>query len=154
MNRENYARLNCEKQGMETWLPRMEVLGKGKLQPVFPGYLFVRPGDKWARLRSTYGVVDIVSSNGEPTFVPKAVLKALRKFETRDGLFVFPDERDPQPGDVVEIKIGAWKSHFGVYNGTTAQGRLKVLLEFMSQPIVLEFSRRSSLRVRDDVRLV
>jgi transcription antitermination factor NusG len=155
VNRENYARLNCEKQGMETWLPRTHGgPGRGKLVPVFPGYLFVRPGDRWARLRGTYGVVDVVGVAGEPTFVPKAVLKALRKFESPDGVYVFPDERQPKPGEVVEIQIGPWKSHFGVYNGTTAQGRLKVLLEFMSQPIVLEFSRQRSIRVRDDVKLI
>lgn len=153
-NRENYARLNCEKQGMETWLPRMEVLGRGKLQPVFPGYLFVRPGTQWARLRGTYGVIDVVGVGGEPTYVPKAVMRALRKFETKDGLYRFPDERDPKPGDVVEIQIGAWKSHFGVYKGTTALGRLQVLLHFMNQPVVLEFSRQRSVKVRDDVRLV
>src|SRR6202012_2357550 len=45
--RENWAAVNCRNQAMETWLPRTSQPGKGKLQPVFPGYLFVRPGDQW-----------------------------------------------------------------------------------------------------------
>lgn len=153
--RENWARINCENQAMETWLPRTSQIGKGKLVPVFPGYLFVRPGDRWPKLRSTYGVLDIVSNGGVPLYVPKAVMRALRKNVDEDGLFRLPkDTRDPEKGDVVEIQIGPWKNHFGVYDGMSASGRNRVLLEFMGQDIVLEFSRKRSIKTRDDVKLI
>lgn len=152
--RENWARINCENQAMETWLPRVSLPGHGKLQPVFPGYLFVRPGDQWPRLRSTYGVLEIVSNAGQPLYVPKDVMRALRKNEDGEGLFRLPDRKDPVTGDVVEIQIGPWKKHFGVYDGMSASGRSRVLLQFMGQDVVLEFSRRHSIAVRDDVKLV
>jgi transcription antitermination factor NusG len=147
--RENWARLNCEKQAMETWYPRCAMPGKGKLQPVFPGYIFVKPGDKWRSLRSTYGVLEIVMQGDAPQFVPRAVMQALKKQEDADGVWRLPTHKDPEQGDLVEIKIGAWKNHLGVYDGLSPSGRSRVLLEFLSQEIVLEFSRRDSIEVRE-----
>jgi len=152
--RENWAAVNCQNQAMETWLPRTSQPGKGKLVPVFPGYLFVRPGDRWPKLRSTYGVLEIVSNAGQPLYVPKAIMRALRKNEDGDGLFRLPKETDPVKGGVVEIQIGPWKNHFGVYDGMSASGRNRVLLSFMGQDVVLEFSRKHSIKARDDVTLI
>lgn len=141
LGRENWARINCENQAMETYLPRCQLPGNGKLQAVFPGYLFVRPGDRWKKLSNTFGVIDIVSIDGRPQFVPKAVMKWLRGREDEEGIFTLPRQRSPEQGETVEIKIGAWKNTLGVYDGLSPEGRSRVLVEFMGKMISLEFDK-------------
>ena len=144
---ENWARVNCEQQAMETYCPRFQAPGKGKLQPVFPGYLFVIPGDRWRQLRNTYGVLDIVMRDGRPEYVPKDVIKALKRMEGKDGIVTLPEQRTPAVGELVEIKTGAWTGTRGVYIGRNARGRMEIEIEFLTKRIVLEFSRATSIEV-------
>lgn len=133
---------------METYLPRCYQPGKAKLSPVFPGYLFVKPSDKWRALRNTYGVADIVMRGESPDFVPKDVIRSLRKCEDDEGIFRFPRQRKPNVGEAVEIRIGAWKGHLGVYNGQDPNERSLVLLKFMGSVITLKFVRPESIEVQ------
>lgn len=144
---ENWARVNCEQQAMKTYLPRYQAPGKGTLQPVFPGYLFVVPGDRWRSLRSTYGVLDIVMRDGKPEFVPKDVIKALRRSEGKDGIIELPGQRPPKKQEIVEIKTGAWTGTRGVYIGKDKRGRLCVEIAFLNNKIVLVFTRAQSIEV-------
>lgn len=146
---ENWAKKNCEQQGMQTYLPQCQVAGKARLQAVFPGYLFVLPGDKWRSLRNTYGVLDIVMRGEGPDFVPRDVIRSLRKCEDSEGIFRFPNQRRPEIGESVRIQIGAWKGHLGVYNGQDPQERSRVLLKFMGQLIELKFRREASIEVEN-----
>lgn len=148
--RENWAEINCRQQAMETYCPRCLQPGKGKLTAVFPGYLFVRPGNALPSLRSTKGVLSIVMRGDHPDWVPKNVLKELRKMEDEEGIFVLPKQRPPELGEHVEIQIGAWKNHIAVYDGQSPEGRHRALLEFMGREIALEFKRVASLQVVKD----
>ncbi len=144
---ENWAALNCKQQAIETWNPRVMVPGRGTPQPLFPGYLFVLPGDKWRKLSNTYGVLDIVMMGGAPAHVPKAVIKSLRKMADKDGIVTLPRQRKPEKGEPVEIKFGAWQGFEGLYDGLSPQGRIRVLLKFMGKEVVLFFNRQSSVQV-------
>ncbi len=134
---------------MTVYLPRCVRPGTAKLVPVFPGYLFVRPGDDWPKLRNTYGIIDIIMQGDRPAYVPKEVLKYLRSREDKDGVFVLPRQRKPQEGEQVEIKFGPFKNHLGVYNGLSPEGRSRVLVEFMQQTIRLEFGKAHHLETLD-----
>lgn len=152
LGRERWAEKNCQQQAMETYLPRCQVPGRGTPQAVFPGYLFVKPGDRWKQLSNTYGVIDIITIDGRPQYVPKDVMKWLRKQHDADGLFVLPRHRKPERGEPVEIQLGAWKSHIGVYDGLSPSGRTMVLLEFMGRSVHLYFNRVSSVRVVNEIK--
>jgi transcription antitermination factor NusG len=147
---ENWASANCRQQEMETWLPRYHIPNRGKPAPLFPGYIFVRPNDQWRALRNTYGVIDIVMrGDGAPEYVPKVVMKELRKRADKDGIVTLPHQRTPKKGERVQIKVGAFQECFGLYDGLTPDGRIRVLMEFMSQVVTLEFRRVTSIAVID-----
>lgn len=144
---ENWAALNCKQQDMETFLPRYMEPGSGVPRALFPGYLFVRPNDRWKKLRNTYGVIDIVMMGDKPDFVPKAVMATLRKNVDKEGIVTLPRQRKPALGESVEIQIGAWKGFTGLYDGLDAAGRIRVLLKFMGRGVALTFNRQTSIQV-------
>jgi transcription antitermination factor NusG len=121
--------------------------GSGVPRALFPGYLFVRPLDRWRKLRSTYGVIDIVSRGDQPEYVPKAVMTALRRNADKQGIVTLPKQRKPEMGEAVEIKIGAWQGFKGLYDGLDDQGRIQVLLSMFGRNVVLKFKRQSSIQV-------
>jgi transcription antitermination factor NusG len=139
LGRENWARVNCENQAMETYLPRCQLPGNGKLQAVFPGYLFVRPGDRWKKLTNTLGVINIVTVEGRPQYVPRATMQWLKGQQDDEGIFVLPRQRPPEIGEHVEIKHGPWKNTLAIYDGLSPEGRSRVLIEFMGKIVRLEF---------------
>lgn len=144
---ENWAAQNCRQQDMETFLPRHMEPGSGVPKALFPGYLFVRPGDRWQKLRSTYGVLDVLTRGDRPEYVPKAVMRALRNNADKDGIVTLPKQRKPELGESVEIQIGAWKGFAGLYDGLDPEGRIRVLLSMFGRDVVLTFKRYSSVQV-------
>jgi transcription antitermination factor NusG len=84
---------------------------------------------------------------GEPDYVPKAIMKALRSNVDKDGIVTLPRQRKPEKGEAVEIKIGAWQGFTGLYDGLNDQGRIRVLLSFMGRQVALEFKRFQSIQV-------
>lgn len=146
---ENWAAQNCKQQDIETWNPRCYEPGNGKPIALFPGYLFARPGDKLHKLRNTFGVIDVLMMGGEPDYVPKAIMKALRANADAEGIVTLPGQRKPKMNERVQIKIGAWKGFEGLYDGLDREGRIKVLMEFMGKPVKLTFRRYSSVEVID-----
>lgn len=144
---ENYAAGECRNQDMETWLPRYYEPGKGVPTALFPGYLFVRPGDKWRSLRNTYGVIDIVMMGDKPDYMPSIVLKALRRNADKDGIVTLPKQRPPIKGERVQIKIGAWQGFEGLYDGLDPEGRIAVLFSMFGKTITLKFKRQTSIEV-------
>lgn len=121
--------------------------GSGVPRALFPGYLFVRPNERWKKLRSTYGVLDIVMMGDKPDFVPKAVMRALRNNIDKDGLVTLPRQRKPELGEAVEIKIGAWSGFTGLYDGLDDAGRIRVLLSMFGREVALTFKRYTSVQV-------
>lgn len=115
--------------------------------PLFPGYLFAKPGHKISKLRNTYGVIDIVMMGGKPDYVPTAIMKALRMNADEEGIVTLPAQRKPEKGERVQIKIGAWKGFEGLYDGLNPEGRIRILLEFMGKPVELLFRKQTSVEV-------
>jgi transcription antitermination factor NusG len=121
--------------------------GSGVPKALFPGYLFVRPGHRFNKLRSTYGVIDVITRGDKPEYVPKAVMKALRSNADKDGLVTLPRQRKPEKGEAVEIQIGAWKGFTGLYDGLDGTGRNRVLLSMFGREVVLTYNRLASIQV-------
>lgn len=146
---ENYARLNAERQGYQVYLPRWQPRGVGRLAAWFPGYMFVRiDGMPWAPLRSTYGVMDIITG-----IVPPKALKTLRDLQNDEGIIRSPEqrERDEQdkltrtklsPGDQVTGTRGAFKGIDAVYKGVNPDHRIDIVLTMMGHPVTVTVDRK------------
>ena len=77
-NSSHYATQNLERQGFQTFLPKMEITNrKGnkfvvKNVYVFPGYIFVYFNPhiiSWTKINSTYGVSKILTFNKKPAVI-------------------------------------------------------------------------------------
>jgi transcriptional antiterminator RfaH len=137
-------------QGFEAYYPRLRVHPVNprsrKLQPYFPGYLFVQ-ADLEAVGVSVFQwmphTLGLVSFGGEPAIVPENLIPAIRQRvdeinaaggETLDGLKV---------GDWVQISDGPFKGYEAIFDarlpGTV---RVRVLLEFLGSrrklPVILD----------------
>lgn len=140
--RENYAKGNLTRQGFEVFYPRCLPKGRGQLEPLFRTYIFVRIIDQWLKIESTYGVQGILKRDGVPTRVPLKVIKGLKALANADGVVEFETTRKLIHGESLIIQKGAFKGHVMIYDGETAEGRVRALFSFMGSKQVIEFNRR------------
>ena len=84
---------NLERQGFETFFPRMKTTIKkekffiNKYSPVFPGYMFVGIDNKnsnWAKINNTYGVVKVLFFNEKASHITNDIILTLKnRYETK-----------------------------------------------------------------------
>jgi len=142
-----------EDRVLEVFLPQVTQTRRGKdgarteMQPLFPGYLFVRPNpketdpdesDKAAlnprTINRTPGVVRVVALGDQPQPMDAAVVDAIRqqveKLDDQGGLPQHPYK----PGDPVRLTRGPLQGLEAVFQGPMKPiQRVQVLLEFLGQ---------------------
>lgn len=136
---------NLEKQGVEAWVPRIREK-PGRLEPLFPGYVFWRVSPQWSHVRSTIGVAHVIMSGDKPGLVPREVMRQLYKDHGPRG-YIDPIDPVLKSGDGVQVSSGPFVRAKGVYIHAKPGGRAKVLLSFMGQDVELEVSRSSVTKV-------
>ncbi len=142
----NEARVLCHltRKTIPTFLPLMEVIRRYRyrrvvrLEPLFPGYLFVRlermdhnPG-RWDAVRWAPGVKSILGLEGEPLPVPDPVVDAIR---TRMGElgFVRPGLRFG-PNARVFVRHGPLAGLEAIFERPlSGSGRVLVLMHLLGQ---------------------
>jgi transcriptional antiterminator RfaH len=133
---EGRALENLLRQGFECHLPtiRVQKRSKGELawrrEPLFPRYLFLKPGPDSApleRVRSTFGMAGLVRFAGMPARVGEALIEELKRLGEgiRDALF--------HPGDLVRLADGPLSGLTGIFERDDGEARAIVLLEFLSR---------------------
>ncbi|OHY79854.1 transcription/translation regulatory transformer protein RfaH [Marinobacter sp. AC-23] len=128
---------NLQNQRIDCFYPKVQVekirAGKrvSKLEPLFPGYLFVHLSEKdpaWAKLRSTRGVLRIVSFCNKPAFIADDIIQvikdSLRQVEERGGI---------KSGEKVDIDDGPFKGLNAVFQSYDGDERAIVLITFMQK---------------------
>lgn len=90
-NSYDLAIRNLERQGFQTFLPKMKVTIKkenkfiNKDVFVFPGYIFVSVDlhkSDWSKINSTYGVLKLLAFNNKPSEIHNDLILALKnKYE-------------------------------------------------------------------------
>lgn len=136
---------NLGNQGFEVFHPVLEVQRKrrGKLEwisePLFPYYLFIRldrVASNWRPIRSTRGVLKIVSFGDQPLPVADALIETLRRHgsEARDTTanVYF------RAGEMVEITEGPFKDLRAVFATHHGEERAVVLLNLLQRQQRLE----------------
>ena len=136
--------------GLEVFSPRLRLeqttirgVIKQVIEPVFPGYLFVRCDidENLNQIRHTAGVSGMVSFGGRIPQVPAEVLEDLRNsFGVEEILNL---QKEPSPGDGVTLSGGAFGGMQAVVlRSMPARRRVQVLLEILGRPTPIEVDRR------------
>ena len=98
-------------------------------QPLFPGYLFInlcRVNDSWHSIRSTRGVLRLVTFADQPLAVPDGIIEDLRaRLATVEGKPLF------QKGEPVTLIQGPFKDLDAVFCKADGEERAIVLLNLL-----------------------
>jgi transcriptional antiterminator RfaH len=129
---ERRAAANLTAWGVETFLPRMrqsraqQDTTPDDVTAMFPRYLFARfdVSHYAAKVRYTRGVAGIVGFGEFATPVDDSIIAMIRSRTAPDGIL---QEREPMPGELVEIVGGPLRSLVGVFERELS-GRSRVLI--------------------------
>jgi transcriptional antiterminator RfaH len=140
---EAVAQLNLERQGYETYLPRLlqRVLWRQqrreRVVPLFPRYLFLRLDSGRQTLspvRSTAGVATVVRFGAEFAIVPDPVVGDLRsRADPATGLHRLSDAIKLVRGSAVQIVASAFDGLEGIFERTAGGDRVVVLLALLGR---------------------
>ena len=129
---------NLERQGFETFLPKMQITKKIKNKflikttHVFPGYMFVCFDPRtitWTKINSTYGVSKILAFNKKPSEISSELILELK---TRYEISSHPMQKEElQKGDAIKFHIGPFADLIAKVESVDENNRIWVLLETM-----------------------
>ena len=132
------AEQHLTQQGYVCFLPVVQVerikRGKRVLQTeaLFPNYLFIHLSsvdDNWAPIRSTRGVLRLVSFGANPIAVPEALIERLKQRVAQT-----PCLSELQQGDAVHVNIGPYSGIDAVFMAFDGAERIIILLNLLNQP--------------------
>jgi transcriptional antiterminator RfaH len=144
VNAEAKACLHLRNQGFGTYLPRyMRRRSHARRvelvpTPLFPRYLFVefdREVVRWRAIRSTVGVSGLVTHGDVPTPVPVGIVEGIMAREDEHGMVPVASTQRFAPGDKVEILDGALEGLTALFEGTTDQQRVILLLDLLGRQV-------------------
>jgi transcriptional antiterminator RfaH len=142
---EDRANHHVERQGFETFLPRMievsQVSGRRveRESKMFPGYLFVRVVDQWRCLLGTIGVCDVIRFGEGPALLRDEVVAELRERADRDGLVrVAPPAARFAVGQRVRVVEGPFTGLMGCVELNLAHDRVRVMLDMFRRAVRVE----------------
>lgn len=132
---------NLTRQGYECYLPHrpVEKLRRQKLtlvnEPLFPRYLFVKQAQdavntSYAPIRSTLGVIKMVSFGLEPAQVPDALVSAIHQQE--QSLQNLPESLY-KTGERVKVFEGGFMDVQAIYQAKDGECRAFVLIEMLGK---------------------
>lgn len=102
-----------------------------KLEPLFPGYLFVnleQTDPMWAKLRSTRGVIRVVSFANKPASIPDDVIQHIK-----DSLHTVAEQGGIKAGQTIELDDGPFKGISAIFQAYDGEERAIVLIRFMQK---------------------
>jgi transcriptional antiterminator RfaH len=128
---------HLQNQGITCFYPKITVekirAGKRteKLEPLFPGYLFVnleRTDPVWAKLRSTRGVLRIVGFANKPAAIGDSVIQHIK-----DSLDSVAEQGGIKPGQAVQLNEGPFEGINAIFQAYDGEARAIVLINFMQK---------------------
>lgn len=126
----------CERlSSLDPYLPRFKNL-KGRIAPLFPGYLFAPAIQSWGAICSTIGVRSLLMCGENPARVPGHVIASWRAKE-RGGLVQLPPPPRFTPGQRLTITRGSLKYRTVIHSGMVGKDRERVLIEMLGQHVTI-----------------
>jgi transcriptional antiterminator RfaH len=137
-NSYDIAIQNLERQGYETFLPKMQITQRQKQKfinkniYVFPGYLLVCFNPDlipWAKINSTYGVTKILAFNNKPAEISSdLVLELKKRYEINSNL---TQKERLQKGDSIKFYTGPFADLIARVESVDEKNRIWILFEAM-----------------------
>ena len=137
-NSYNIAIQNLERQGFETFLPKMQITLRQKKNfivknvNVFPGYMFVCFDPRiitWTKINSTYGVSKIIAFNHKPAKIScDLILELKARYEINNHL---SQNKKLEKGDTIKFYAGPFADLIAKVESVEENNRIWVLLEAM-----------------------
>jgi transcriptional antiterminator RfaH len=140
---EDRARVNLERQGFHTYLPRYKRERRHARRrdivqaPLFPGYIFVRldlESAPWRSINGTFGVSRLVCHGELPAPLPKGVVEEIAARESDDGLIVLKP-RPFRKGEALRIMTGALADCLGFFERMADRDRVILLLDLLGRKV-------------------
>lgn len=131
--RENFV--GEQLASLSPYLPRFKN-PKGRIAPLFPGYLFVPQIEHWGPICNTVGVRALIMAGDHPARVPGKVIVGWRSKE-RGGLVQLPPPPRFRSGERLTITQGSLKYRSVVYAGMSGKDRERVLIEMLGQFVTI-----------------
>jgi transcriptional antiterminator RfaH len=128
---------HLQNQGIACFYPKIEVekikAGKRtkKLEPLFPGYVFVnleQTDPMWAKLRSTRGVLRIVSFANRPAPIDDEVIAHIKS-----SMDKVAEQGGIKSGQAIELDDGPFKGISAIFQAYDGEERAIVLISFMQK---------------------
>lgn len=153
---ELVAQENLLRQGFQVYLPRIKLKKclKGKwlekVEALFPRYIFIRVNPEVQSIspvRSTRGVVGLVTFGGQPAVVPDEVMDALLQRETTDA-GLHQDAYPPlNAGDHIRLLAGPLGGMEGIFVQENGAKRVIIMLELLGKANRVQVNRGLILKV-------
>lgn len=147
-HKEAYVQMQLEAcAGIATYCPYMKTAkrylhkGQRRIEPVFPGYVFVRLNALADRLhiRRLNGHDTLICFDGHPATISPAFIGEFRSRETREGFIPYRPARKLRANDPVRITDGPFRGQTGAFlNYRDSTQRVCLLLEFMNSRTVVQ----------------
>ena len=143
---EQRAQLNLGLQGLETYLPMVQVekkekgLSQIKRIPLFPNYLFVKFDPKEfsvSKIHSTRGVSRLVDCSEQLIPLNDVLITRLKYHEVIAPVL---SAKTLCAGEKVRVLSGPFSELEGVFVEKNGEQRCKVLFKFLGQMRTLDFS--------------
>lgn len=102
-----------------------------KLEPLFPGYLFVnleQTDPMWAKLRSTRGVLRIVGFANKPAAISDDVIQHVKQ-----SLDSVTEQGGIKPGQAIQLEEGPFTGINAIFQAYDGEARAIVLINFMQK---------------------
>lgn len=154
---ENIAQVNLEQQGFEAYLPlykkfrRTEQGPVSVFEPMFPRYIFFRPGkadQSISVVRNTKGITTLVRFGSEPAMVDDRLLHRIRQIEQDRNQATLLELSQLKAGQTVRLQHNALQGVEGIIQSVSGK-RVEVLLEILGRPAVVELEHHQ-LQPKDD----
>jgi transcriptional antiterminator RfaH len=147
------ATQNLERQGFETFLPKMEITHRKKNKfliknvYVFPGYIFVCFNSNvitWTKINNTYGVSKILVFNKKPSEISsKLIVELKNRYEINNNVTL----KDMlQKGDSIKFHKGPFADLIANVESVDENSRIWVLLEAMGGYRRLKLKKDQSIK--------
>ena len=152
-NSYDLAVRNLERQGFETFLPKMKTTIKkekkfiNKEVFVFPGYVFIGFNSQrfdWNKINSTYGVSKVLVFNKKPSEISYDLILALKN---RYEVNIIPSLKETlRKGDTIKFNSGPFVDLIARIESVDVSNRIWVLLEVMGGNRKLKLEQSEMLK--------